>query len=465
MRKNKGVTLVALVVTVVVMAILAGTAVYNGTKAIEKANKQQFISELEIVQAKVNTIYEKMQNNEQEANYYNSIGRIIDSLEQSKLTLAIGKTPSNGVAYTTREDGFQYFEASDLEKIGVSNIKRAILINFNTREVCSYTGIEIEGTTYYKLSDFGYSAWNVEYSGNGTDSPAFEININKLEDNKWKMSVQNIVTSNDIDIDNVAYKISNDTNWKITNNLEFEVTSPGLYDVKLTDKAGNSTIIKEYIYVDNGLILYLDGENNVGSNSHSEIANTWYDLSGNKNNGTIRGATWKENSLYFDGTDDYVSPSKMNYSNISMEAVVSYGEISSGEMSIIGNLENGGYGLLKSSSSTTNGFQVNIDGADSVAQSTQNIQTDKRYYLSGNYDGNTINLFENAQKYSTTKTGTITTTQNDTVMMIGANPSGSNSDGAYFKGNIYCVRVYNRALTDEEIQINYSIDKYRFNIE
>ena len=37
--------------------------------------------------------------------------------------------------------------------------------------------------------------------------------------------------------------------------------------------------------------------------------------------------------------------------------------------------------------------------------------------------------------------------------------------GSYLNGKIYSVRIYNRCLTDAEIQHNYNRDKKRFNVE
>ena len=43
--------------------------------------------------------------------------------------------------------------------------------------------------------------------------------------------------------------------------------------------------------------------------------------------------------------------------------------------------------------------------------------------------------------------------------------SGSSNYAIYnFVGNYYCVRLYSRALTAEEIARNYNIDKARFNL-
>ena len=84
-----------------------------------------------------------------------------------------------------------------------------------------------------------------------------------------------------------------------------------------------------------------------------------------------------------------------------------------------------------------------------------------------NYDGKNINLYTDGTLYdSYAISGSIGTPGNSTPMAIAANPSGTGIDsGRNFKGNIYSVRIYNKALTKEEIQHNYLYDKQRFNID
>ena len=53
--------------------------------------------------------------------------------------------------------------------------------------------------------------------------------------------------------------------------------------------------------------------------------------------------------------------------------------------------------------------------------------------------------------------------------MLGVNASGENYDNmesseAFNNFEVYSVRIYNRALTDEEISQNYNVDKERFGI-
>lgn len=61
-------------------------------------------------------------------------------------------------------------------------------------------------------------------------------------------------------------------------------------------------------------------------------------------------------------------------------------------------------------------------------------------------------------------TGSIGTAGSSTVMAIGANPAGSSASSNYYNGRVYSVRMYNRALTDAEIQENYKVDNSNYKI-
>ena len=98
-------------------------------------------------------------------------------------------------------------------------------------------------------------------------------------------------------------------------------------------------------YVQDGLMLHYDAVKNT-KNGHDTNATEWYDLSGNNNNGTLKGnVTWTEDGLYFDGIDDWVSIGEMNYDNITMEIVISFNKDNSLNDYFFGNWEAGGYGL------------------------------------------------------------------------------------------------------------------------
>ena len=97
--------------------------------------------------------------------------------------------------------------------------------------------------------------------------------------------------------------------------------------------------------MENGLIRNFNGTNNTGT-GHNNSAKTWKDLTGTAN-GTINGATWKNDYLSFDGVNDWVNLGKINFSgHFTIDVTFSIPEeIQSGDVQIIDNLQQGGMGL------------------------------------------------------------------------------------------------------------------------
>lgn len=71
MKKEKGITLIVLTVTVIVMLIILGVAVASGGDSAETVQLQAFISDCEIIQSKVDVINEKLKLN---PDYLETIG-------------------------------------------------------------------------------------------------------------------------------------------------------------------------------------------------------------------------------------------------------------------------------------------------------------------------------------------------------------------------------------------------------
>ena len=62
-----------------------------------------------------------------------------------------------------------------------------------------------------------------------------------------------------------------------------------------------NTKVNPNLVIDDSLILFLDAEN---PKSYPGSGNTWYDLTDNKNDATIVGATFNTNEMQFDGVND-----------------------------------------------------------------------------------------------------------------------------------------------------------------
>ncbi len=219
--------------------------------------------------------------------------------------------------------------------------------------------------------------------------------------------------------------------------------------------------IQETNYVTDGLVLHYDGINNTGNGHASDVA-TWKDLSGNGNDGILNGATWEENSLNFDGINDFVNVNKsdtISPQNQTIEVVLKCNgpskETSADKRQIF---------FVKWIGYT---MELNTDNTISYGRS------DKTTYLRSvnklNH-GTIANITAtNGNNISTLYFNNIQENQTQTVpaMYSGMNniSIGNYSNGRHFNGNIYAIRMYNRVLTEAELAKNYEIDKKRFNIQ
>lgn len=171
--------------------------------------------------------------------------------------------------------------------------------------------IEYRTTRLEEIKDLkGYKKWIEEAKNNKINEQTVIIEIDN-DENPSKVIVKY-----------KKYEI------ELEDNLDIKTTTVGKDEEK--DKEQISRDIPDVIsYVQDGLIMYYDGINNTG-NGHSNTTTKWKDLSGNNNDGTINGSVWEENSLNFDGIDDWVNCGEMNYSNVTIEAVVLYKNVPNG---------------------------------------------------------------------------------------------------------------------------------------
>lgn len=143
MKKNKGVTLVALVITIVVLLIVTSIALVSGGQTITSMQRTNFITKLQTIQAKVDYFAEKKQEE------YENLGQPIENLghqERARIGNAIG---------TVINSDFRYFTPEDLEQIEVKGVDEAVIINFKTRQIASINGFVYNEDTYYTLEQLG----------------------------------------------------------------------------------------------------------------------------------------------------------------------------------------------------------------------------------------------------------------------------------------------------------------------
>ena len=230
--------------------------------------------------------------------------------------------------------------------------------------------------------------------------------------------------------------------------------------------------------VADGLVLALDAANR---KSYPGTGTTWTDLSGNGNTGTLtNGPTYSSangGSIVFDGVDDYTvisNPATFQNQNFTVSVWVNPGFQDAAIISMID--------FDHSSSPAPQGWVLQSEDA-----------TTNRYYYLAWYDGTnfqpaggygagngiqvTTSSWQNIvySKSGTTLIGYLNGVQVYTAVAGSSNVSYQSnrnfrigncigSAGREFNGNISNARIYNRALTAQEIQQNFNATRGRYGI-
>jgi hypothetical protein len=215
--------------------------------------------------------------------------------------------------------------------------------------------------------------------------------------------------------------------------------------------------------VTNGLVLYLDAAN---PTSYPYTGSTWFDLSGQANNGTlVNGTTYNSlngGSIVFDGVDDYVGVNNVlgGITNYSAEFWFKLTTNTINSEKWLGSQYpgGGGVGRLIFMVFTNNRLRnfINGTGIDGVttlltntwyhAVFTRNSVGSATIFLNGVLDGS----------------GTISTVPVlSHVFQIGGSTV---LVSRWLNGNIPIVRLYNRTLSPTEIAQNFNSSRARFGI-
>ena len=462
----KGITLVALVVTIIVILILASVVTYNGIEAIDTARLNRFISEMKIMQIQVNDFYDKYKNGEEVGGYtgeeiINNIG--LSPVQSQGKADKVFQENTSGI---TDRSGYRYFNTETINKLGIENVQEEFFINISKRSIISANGFEYNGNTYYTMEQIPNNLYNVDYKEN-TQPLDFNVKSDLIGENKYKITIEPIYSGN-IQKWEVKYQLDGDAAyWNTSDELTFNVEKVGRYNIKIQNGDIESEIKKEYIgYVAEGMLLHYDGIINTrnGSNKSAEI-NTWEDLSGNRNDGTLNGCTWEENNLSFDGVDYWVSLDNIidGNQNITIEYVINQKRLKNWEY--LWGIKANYFGLESGASryrnlyynNTTNSEDAGVLYNVSVIMGELNKIVANSIVLSAQK----INAYNNSNKLITNQNLDRTLYTDGSVFGIGSDGKGEYNTLM----DCYTFRIYNRALTDEEVKRNYEIDKTRFNIQ
>ena len=243
--KENGVTLVALVTTIIMLLILASIGATVGISTLNSARFTQFKSELKVMQNKINELNQSNEKN---------IGQELPELTDDQKGILNIEVISN-IIYKDKSyeektnilNGFRYWSADYIQKkLNLDSIKRDYLINVEYRYVIFKDGFEYEGTTYYIIDQLENEFYNVRYKDKNEKTGSFEVTATQ-EDNKWKIEISDIAYNGYISNWQVKYKLDGATHWETSDSLTFYLRQEGTYtfNVVYEDKVDLGTVSKK----------------------------------------------------------------------------------------------------------------------------------------------------------------------------------------------------------------------------
>ena len=145
LNNQKGITIIALIITVIIMAILVTVSIRVGTDAIDKSKQEDIKSNMLLIQGKSKIIKDKHTYDEANSGLVGTpIGEATSYVISSELQNKINSN-ANAQAYV--------FNAEDLSNNGLGNIKISstefYVVDYDTCEV--YYSLGIDGK--YSLSE------------------------------------------------------------------------------------------------------------------------------------------------------------------------------------------------------------------------------------------------------------------------------------------------------------------------
>jgi hypothetical protein len=248
-------------------------------------------------------------------------------------------------------------------------------------------------------------------------------------------------------------------------------TASGWYG-HITMKMG--LIIKSNINIADGLVLHLDAGNQI---SYKGTGTSWTDLSDKSNNGTLLNSPtyniYNKGYFTFNGSTSQVSIADNatldpGTSDWTIEAWF-YSTNTSGSTVVLGKFNNGGASSAVAYSIRTSGTSVYAqfgDGTGTYANATAaTISVNNWYHVVFIWKAGaskTVETFMNGKSI-----GTITHTMSS--ILNSSNPLylgvyNGNEFPQSFTGSIGIVRVYNKALTTQEVITNFNANRSRYGL-
>lgn len=145
---NKGITLIALIITIILTLILTGITIEVSTSQIEKAKLEDLVTTMLLIKGRAQIAIDKKEFDET----FDETGM----LTYANATEYTSNIPSNLASKLTDKSNLYIWEqtAMDNNNIDVEiNSEEFFIIDYNTKEIYFSQGFEYNGNMYYSLTE------------------------------------------------------------------------------------------------------------------------------------------------------------------------------------------------------------------------------------------------------------------------------------------------------------------------
>jgi len=242
-KQDKGITLVALIVTVVVMVIIAGVSINIGTESLDATRLKGFYTQLEVVQKRVDDIAstnEAYLDSSGNTVYLKEQGVAYEGLSSTQQDVLKGILESEGASLELTASNFRYFTSNQLKSIlDLSEIEYNVFIDFDNRVIIAEEGVTVNDITYHILKN------NIYFPDENTDKNVGTIESLSYVAIKYGDSYKiTVIPSNavgDLNVEGtLKYKKTTTKYWETSTNLEMIVNELTDYNIIYEDVNNNS---------------------------------------------------------------------------------------------------------------------------------------------------------------------------------------------------------------------------------
>ena len=252
MKNERGVTLTALVIAIIVILILASISVYSGTSTLRYAKYNKARAEIQTIHAQVCIWYDEYLKEDSVSisqSVLNKYGKEIRENDEETQHAIEDTFGASGVNDVNIRENYRFFSEQYLKKELDLDASFDYLVDIIHRDVILVGGVYYNGKSYFTLKDFGIN--NVD--NHDTNSISFNIGLginkeiiisdvkiyltNNTSTSISKFTVEYMKVDEDnsqwIDVTKDVVKFEEGEENNKTTKYKFSVDSLGEYEVRV----------------------------------------------------------------------------------------------------------------------------------------------------------------------------------------------------------------------------------------